>query len=75
MSLADYDRRVRPTGSIIADPQFPAIQKLDPAKLAKFPIDSLASPFDFQDLFATNPEVIKRGIGLQPEAFAGMLRK
>ena len=75
MSLADYDRRVRPTGSIIADPQFPAIQKLDPAKLAKFPIDSLASPFDFQDLFATNPEVIKRGIGLQPEAFADMLRK
>jgi hypothetical protein len=75
MSLADYDRRVRPTASIIADPQFPAIQKLDPTKLAKFPIDSLASPFDFQDLFATNPEVIKRGIGLQPEAFADMVKK
>jgi len=75
MSLADYDRRVRPTASIIADPQFAAIQKLDPAKVAKFPIDSLASPFDFQDLFATNPEVIKRGIGLQPEAFADMVKK
>jgi hypothetical protein len=75
MSLADYERRVRPTGSIIADPQFPAIQKLDPAKVAKFPIDSLASPFDFQDVFATNPEVVKRGMGLQPEAFADMIKK
>ncbi len=75
MSLADYDRRVRPTGSIIADPQFPAIQKLDPAKVAKFPIDALASPFDFHEVFATNPEVVKRGMGLQPEAFADMAKK
>ncbi len=75
MSLADYDRRVRPTGSIIADPQFPAIQKLDPAKAAKFPIDSLASPIDFHDLFATNPAVVKRGIGLQQEAFADMIKQ
>jgi parallel beta-helix repeat protein len=74
MSLADYDRRVRPTASIIADPQFPALRKLDPAKVSRFPIDSLASPFDFQDLFATNPEVIKRGIGLQPGEFADMIR-
>jgi hypothetical protein len=75
MSLADYDRRVRPSGSIIADPQFPAIQKLAPAKVAPFPIDSLASPFDFQDVFATNPEVVIRGMGLQPEAFADMITK
>ncbi|GDY20619.1 hypothetical protein LBMAG56_19650 [Verrucomicrobiota bacterium] len=75
MSLADYDRRVRSTRSIIADPKFPAIQKLDPAKVAKFPIDSLVSPFDFQDVFATNPEVAKRGMGLQPEAFADMGKK
>jgi len=28
---------------------------------------------DFADLFATNPEVVKRGMGLQPSAFADML--
>jgi len=75
MSLADYDRRVHPTGSIIADPQFPLIRKLDPAKIAKFPIDSIPGTFDFQDVFATNPEVVKRGMGLQPEAFADMIAK
>jgi hypothetical protein len=30
---------------------------------------------DFDSFFTTNPELIKRGIGLQPEAFAEMLRK
>jgi len=75
MSLADYDRRVRPTGSIIADPQFPAIQKLDPAKVAPFPIDSINRTFDFEEVFATNPEVVKRGMGLQPEVFADMIKK
>ena len=75
MSLADYDRRVRPTGSIIADPQFPVIQKLDPAKVAPFPIDSINRTFDFQDLFANNPEVAKRGMGLQPAAFADMIQR
>jgi hypothetical protein len=75
MSLADFNRRVRPTASIIADPQFPALRKLHPDKVSGFPIDSLASPFDFVDLFATNPEVSRRGIGLQPEAFADMLKK
>jgi len=75
MSLTDYKQRVQPTDSIIADPQFPAIRKLDPAKVAPFPIDSLISPIDFPDLFATNPEVVKRGMGLQPEAFADMIEK
>jgi hypothetical protein len=32
-------------------------------------------PLDFPDLFATNPEVIKRGMGLQPEAFADMIKR
>ena len=26
-------------------------------------------PLDFNSFFATNPEVVKRGMGLQPEAF------
>ena len=75
MSLADYDRRVRPTGSVIADPQFPVIQKLDPAKVAPFPIDSINRTFDLQEVFATNPEVVKRGMGLQPAAFADMIQR
>jgi parallel beta-helix repeat protein len=75
MSLAEYDRRVRPTGSIIADPKFPVIQKLDPAKVANFPIDSIHGTFDFEDVFATNPEIVQRGMGLQPAAFADMGKK
>jgi parallel beta-helix repeat protein len=75
MSLAEYDRRVKVTGSILADPRFPAVQRLAPAKVAPFPVDSLAGFLDFPDVFATNPEVVNRGMGLQPEAFADMLRK
>lgn len=29
----------------------------------------LGLKLDFDSFFATNPEVIRRGIGLQPEAF------
>ena len=75
MSLAEYDRRVQVTGSILADPRFPAVQRLAPAKVAPFPLDSLAGFLDFPDVFATNPEVVSRGMGLQPEVFADMLKK
>ena len=75
MSLADYDRRVQATGSILADPRFPAIQRIAAAKVAPFPIDSLTGFLDFPDVFATNPEVVGRGIGLQPGAFADMLKR
>jgi hypothetical protein len=75
MSLEDYNRRVGPTGSVIGDPQFAATLKLDPARVAPFPVDSLPAPIDFPDVFATNPEIVTRGIGLQQEAFADMIPK
>jgi len=76
MTLPDYKKRVAPTDSIVADPQFAVFKRLDAAKNPPFAIDRLVGnevPLDFPDLFATNPEVVKRGMGLQPSAFADML--
>ena len=78
MTLPDYKNRVAPTDSVVLDPQFAIFQRLDPAKVPAFPIDKFVStevPLDFPDLFATNPAVVRRGMGLQPEAFADMTKK
>ena len=78
MTLPEYKKRVAPTDSVVLDPQFAIFQRLDPAKVPEFSIDQFVDtkvPLDFPDLFATNPEVVKRGMGLQPEAFADLLRK
>ena len=76
MTLPDYKKRVAPTDSIVADPRFAVFKRLDAAKNPPFVIDRLVGnevALDFADLFATNPEVLKRGMGLQPSAFADML--
>jgi hypothetical protein len=78
MTLPEYKKRVAPTDSVVLDPQFAIFQRLDPAKVPEFCIDQFVDtkvPLDFPDLFATNPEVIKRGMGLQPEAFADMIKR
>ena len=78
MTLPEYKKRVALTDSVVLDPQFAIFQRLDPAKVPEFPIDQFVDtkvPLDFPDLFATNPEVVKRGMGLQPEAFADMIKK
>jgi len=71
MSLAEYKTRVAATDSIIADPQFAGLSRQHKAQ--PFAPDAFISnnfgPLDFPDFFATNPEVVKRGIGLQPEKF------
>lgn len=74
MGLQEYNKRVATTDSMIADPRFAVLAKMDSAKLEKYPIDSLKDgiPLDFPDFFATNPDVLARGIGLQPAAFADM---
>ena len=65
---------------LIADPIFAGVVNPDPAfkpsydmgyPLATSP-DRLMGPgeLQFSDFFATNPEVVRRGIGLQPEVFA-----
>ena len=65
---------------LIADPIFAGVVNPDPAfkpsydmgyPLATSP-DRLMGPgeLQFSDFFATNQEVVRRGIGLQPEVFA-----
>ncbi len=74
MTLPEYKKRVAPTDSIVLDPHFAIFQRLNPTKVPAFPIDQFVDtrvPLDFPDLFATNPEVVKRGMGLQPEEFVG----
>lgn len=59
---------------LFADPLFagdPGVNG-NPADKSGFAPDRMmdaALPLDFDSFFATNPEVLKRGIGLQPEAF------
>src|SRR5690606_20899935 len=71
MSLAEYSQRIRATDSILADPGFPALANLTAEQKKTYSMDLLfkAGPLDFPDFFATNPELIKRGIGLQPDVF------
>jgi hypothetical protein len=55
---------------LFADPSFAGDPS--PTNTAGFPPDRMMDPnlkLDFKSFFATNPEVVKRGIGLQPEAF------
>jgi hypothetical protein len=55
---------------LFADPKFAGDPS--PTNTAGFPPDRMMDPrlkLDFNSFFATNPEVVKRGIGLQPEAF------
>jgi len=70
MSLADYVAAGARSDSILADPQFVALQDLDrPVKC--FSGDLLVNlKLDFDRLFAVNPEVVRRGMGLQPEVYS-----
>ncbi len=74
MSLADYQEKYGDKGSFIADPQFQGMvgkESVDYAGRPAFPPDLLIGKkdLDFPDVFATNPKLVERGIGLQPEAF------
>lgn len=82
-SLGDYSARVgKKSGSIFANPSFRRAAGMkekyetgepvfSPDLLADPPRDQWESPkLDFADLFSANPELIERGIGLNPEAFS-----
>ena len=75
ISLAEYRKKVRPTKSFIDNPWFKAtVGMRDERRMGKYAreivIDQLLPmSLDFNDLFVTNPVLIKRGIGLQTEAF------
>jgi len=73
ISLAELKKRQPETDSIIADPRFAVMATLPEKSRTPFTVDALYADgltLDFPDLFATNPEVVARGMGLQPEAFA-----
>ncbi len=69
MSIAEYNRRVHPTNSLVADPGFPAMEGVDLAD--GFLGDAIVrqQPLDFERLFTTNPDLVKRNIGLDPSQF------
>ncbi len=64
---------LKKSGSILADPGFRMlvdVPRTNDAGDPIYPVDrSPRRPVDFSDFFATNPEVIKRDMGLQPAAF------
>jgi len=75
ITLIEYQQRLGVTNSIAADPKFKAALEMKPAidKAGNtvFFADQVLSKkdLDFPDLFATDQEVAKRGIGLKPEVF------
>ncbi len=74
ITLAEYQQRSGNISSFAVNPGFAAtvaMPETDAEGKPVFLVDSLLNKkdLDFPDLFATNPEVVKRGIGLQPEAF------
>ena len=75
MTLAEYQRLSGNTSSLAVNPGFAAVAdaaETDAEGKTVFLVDRLLGKkdLDFPDLFATHPEIVKRGIGLQPEAFA-----
>lgn len=72
LTLAEYQERFEPaSGSFFGNPVFARLLEMDEVDLAEYQGDRLSTmDLEFSDLFATDPEVRDRGIGLQPEAFA-----
>jgi len=62
-TLPEYRVLVGRTGSFMANPQMPGSRGFCQGWGPSLPNK------DFDGLFATNPEVVSRGIGLQPQAF------
>jgi hypothetical protein len=73
-TLPEWDSAQGDTRTLFADPAFAGDpgNARNPADKTGFSPERMMDPalaLDFNSFFATNPEVIKRGIGLQPEAF------
>lgn len=75
LSLADHMEQFNSDStSIVADPEFVGGLDIDPVDADGNPVyvvDLLlrVPELDFADFFATNPELVERGIGLQLDAF------
>jgi len=73
LSVAAYCENGKVSDSIVANPQFAALLTTNtPASTnVVFPVDKLVGlKLDFSQLFATNPELVRRGIGLVPGDFS-----
>lgn len=77
-TLSYYLNKINPQStSIVADPLFAAAsameRRTDESSQTAYLVEKIISDrnmdLDFNDLFATNPEVIRRDIGLQKDAF------
>jgi len=76
VSLKDFYKAVgKDGGSFVRDPKFKGLIGIDVSGVTKkgepvFPPDKMPrQDSDFDDYFTTDPDLIKRGIGLQPEVF------
>jgi hypothetical protein len=75
MNMAEFEEQVLHDGGLIGDPRFAGLYRAE-ADLAKpgFRADAvfgIEGDLTFADIFATNPEFIRRGIGLNPDDFRG----
>ena len=73
-TVPKFDAEIGDTGSVLADPEFAGVLRAAEAGEQKpeYPPEMLLRPgreIDFSSFFATHPEMVERGIGLQPEAF------
>ncbi len=70
-SLAEYDRdQGGARGNLVRDPQFRSARDNDLVSADGLFQDRMVNAMtDFPDLFATDRQLLDRGIGLQPEAF------
>lgn len=74
MTFYEFQEVFNPeTGSLVADPGFAGAAAFEGDEgRTGYVVDRLMGnrDLDFHDLFATNPDVVELGIGLQPGAFA-----
>jgi hypothetical protein len=75
ITMAEFQQKSGMTNSFAANPAFRAtlsMKATDKDGKQLFMVDQLLGKkdLDFPDLFATDPEVVRRGIGLKPEDFA-----
>jgi len=74
VTLSELQKKTGSTSSIAANPEFRGaadLEQVDQEGNPRFMADQLLGKrdADFEDYFATDPEVVRRGIGLQPQAF------
>ncbi len=77
MSFAEMQKRLGDNGSILANPRFAGLAEYPETDEAGDPVYSVdrmtgSGVIPFHYFFATNPKVVARGMGLQPEVFSAV---